>query len=552
VAGKAPSPLVVRVAQGDIVDVRASVVVVSHFNGLAPSGAEAAVDDALGGALSRRSLDGHLGAATYLPARGSRIAADGVLVLCLGEVEKLTEARLPELGYALVDALAAFGLADAATVIHGAKALASHPAKLTRPLLEGIYEALGRLPGAERIHELTIVDVDPARLADIGAAIGEARAPARVHLYLEPEVIPTMPARHPPPVVAGMPGHLRIGLQRAGPILKVTVADGEDAIRSDQADWPEEVERNIINRLDTEVLRQKDPAQSADALRAIGVQLYTAFLDWANLDIRERLERTRGDYVVLGCDQMTVRLPWELLQDGHDFLSRSHRLSRQLEIGGAGRSAAWPPDDGRLKVLIVVDPQQNLPGAAAEGEAIAETLGALSGTDVKLLGPGVRWQELSQALNDDWDVLHFAGHASYDEERHGASGLILADGTLTADDLSTRRYLPRLVVANACQSAKSDGDLFDGAPPTRDLVAGLLSAGARAVVGSMWKVGDKPAATFGKAFYVALAPTGDGVAPTIGMAMAEARDAVAREHPDDPAWGGYALYGSPWKPALTT
>jgi hypothetical protein len=37
----------------------------------------------------------------------------------------------------------------------------------------------------------------------------------------------------------------------------------------------------------------------------------------------------------------------------------------------------------------------------------------------------------------------------------------------------------------------------------------------------------------------------------VGDAVHSARAAVAREHPNDPAWGGYALYGSPWSPALT-
>jgi len=551
VAREHPSPLVVRLAHGRITDARSSVVVVSHFNGLQLSGAQADVDAALGGTLSRRALDGHFGAVSYFPARTARLAADGVLVLGLGEVEKLTPDRLPELGYALVDALAAFGLPSAATVVHGASALEQPAGELACRLLEGVFEAVDRLPGAEHIHELTVVECDAERLEEIRTGIRAARAPTRVHLYLEAEVLSAGPAPPAGPAADGPPAHLRLGLQRAGPTLKVTVAQEEFTIRSDERDWPEEVEARLVDRIDSEILRETDDAARGRAMVAVGGQLFEAFLGWTNLDLPARLRATRGDYLVLGCDQMTVRLPWELLHDGEQFLSRSHRLSRQLEIGGPGRTAAWPPADGRLKVLVVGDPQGNLPGAAREAKAIAKALRGLPGSHVKLLESPVSWGKLSRALNEDWDVLHYAGHAAYDEERHGASGLILQDGTLTADDLSTRRYLPRLVVANACQSAKSDGDLFDGAPPTRDLVAGLLGAGARAVVGSMWKVGDAAAATFGTSFYAALAGGAAGAPTPVGDAVAAARAAVAREHPDDPAWGGYALYGSPWKPALT-
>jgi CHAT domain-containing protein len=72
-------------------------------------------------------------------------------------------------------------------------------------------------------------------------------------------------------------------------------------------------------------------------------------------------------------------------------------------------------------------------------------------------------------------------------------------------------------------------------------------------MGSAWKVNDEAATTFANAFYNALLPAGDGAATraTIGESVRRARRAIVEEHGEgEPAWAGYALYGSPWKHAL--
>lgn len=554
------SPLVIRLAHGDITEAQASVVAINHFNGLAPTGAQAAIDAALSGALARRAaaggLDAHFGATTFLPVTTARLAARAVLVVGLGEVEKFSANRLKEAGIAIVDALATFRIRDVATIVHGA-GTAGVPAKeaATR-LLSGIFEALERVPGADCVREVTIVERDEAQLAEIAEGVTAARAPANVHVYIQPEELPRGPeapaADHAP--TDGVPRHLRIGITRAGPELKVVVASEDSPLQVDTREWPEQDEDRIVARLDSEVLREADRGSRERALRAIGGQLFKAFLGWSNLDLPTRLKEARGNYLILGCDQMTVRLPWELLFDGEDFVCKTHLVSRQLEINAVGRMAAFPASDDILKVLIVGNPTGDLPGAHKEAQAIARALRKTKNAEVKALVGDVSWEDVSRELNNDYDVLHYAGHARFDELRHGASGFILKNGTLTADDLSTRTFLPRLIVANACNSAKADGDLFEGAPPTRDLVQGMLSAGARAVVGSMWKVDDRAASTFGQVFYRALIP-GVGQprgAATVGEAVLRARQAVVDKHGiEQPAWAGYALYGSPWKSALS-
>ena len=45
-------PLLIRIAKGSITDVKATAIVVTHFQGIEPGGAELAVDDAIEGAIT--------------------------------------------------------------------------------------------------------------------------------------------------------------------------------------------------------------------------------------------------------------------------------------------------------------------------------------------------------------------------------------------------------------------------------------------------------------------------------------------------------------------
>ena len=105
------TPVQLRVAVGDIVAARASLIAVGHVNGLRPDGAERALDAALDGAISRRAaagaLDGPLGSAQFVPAAATRVAADDALVVSLGDPGRLELERLHELGAAMVDAAVA-------------------------------------------------------------------------------------------------------------------------------------------------------------------------------------------------------------------------------------------------------------------------------------------------------------------------------------------------------------------------------------------------------------------------------------------------------------
>lgn len=543
-------PFIVRVIRGDITAVRASVVVVNHVNGLGLDGAVAAVDRALGGAIARRgaqgALDARFGATFFLPAHTVALPADSVLVVSLGDIELLNRDRLPELGAAVVEALAAFRIRDAATILHGAGSLGL-PRRATAALfMRGVLDALGTVEGGGELRELQIVEQAHGGLPQIALGVRDAVTaggrPVFVGVEEAGEIAPPAPPRRPSAPVPTVPDHLRVGITRAGADLKVTViGHGAFDVSTTHA-FPAEIVDRISGRLRT-ALGQRDARRRAALLEAIGGQLWKLLLGWRELGMEELIAGSPDGRVVFRLDDATVQLPWELARVGGEFLAHGKEFARQLEIGAYGRPPAVAPPVGPLRVLVIGDPTGDLPAARREARAVAAMLRRERGARAKLLQGSVGYQDVSAALDAErYDVLHYAGHARFDAARANASGLLLADGTLIAEDLRTRTHLPRLVFANGCSSART-GEPFEGTQPTLGMVPGVLAAGVDAFIGSMWAVDDTAAATFATAFYRTLT-AGAGVGQAVRAARCEVID---RHGLGEPAWAGYALYGSPWR-----
>jgi CHAT domain-containing protein len=142
------------------------------------------------------------------------------------------------------------------------------------------------------------------------------------------------------------------------------------------------------------------------------------------------------------------------------------------------------------------------------------------------------------------DVIHYAGHAFFDAERPGESGLVLADGELNGAALAALRRLPPLIVFNACESARlrrstrakgSRGSRSLGVRTNLSLAETLLRAGLAHYVGTHWEVADQSAAAFAGVFYRELLKT------SIGHALVKARRAIRAKRSAD--WAGYVHYG---------
>jgi CHAT domain-containing protein len=144
-------------------------------------------------------------------------------------------------------------------------------------------------------------------------------------------------------------------------------------------------------------------------------------------------------------------------------------------------------------------------------------------------------------MKGGFDILHYAGHGDFDAAQPDRVGWVFKSGLLTARELAGLQA-PRLVVANACLSARTSTK-----PDRADLLPSLADEffrrGVRDYVGTAWEVNDEGAVTFAERLYEALLrPPG---AP-LGEAVREARRALWRQRSlFGSLWAAYQHYGDP-------
>ena len=144
--------------------------------------------------------------------------------------------------------------------------------------------------------------------------------------------------------------------------------------------------------------------------------------------------------------------------------------------------------------LELTQGMQRLPMARAEVESIAP----LYAPAARILVDEAATVAEFLALARESSVVHFAGHAIARPRAPHQSLLLFAEtaddnGVLDAETLLAKLHLNRcrLVVLSACSTAGGSPIGAEGLAP---LVRPILAAGAPAVVGSLWNVGDESAA----------------------------------------------------------
>lgn len=98
-----------------------------------------------------------------------------------------------------------------------------------------------------------------------------------------------------------------------------------------------------------------------------------------------------------------------------------------------------------------------------------------------------------------YDIIHYSGHAFFDNVLPGRSGLLLSDGVLTASDVRFMLDLNRnpIIYANACAAGriKSVSSRFTG------LAAAFIRAGAVGYISPLWSVDDQDASALAAEYY---------------------------------------------------
>jgi len=335
-------------------------------------------------------------------------------------------------------------------------------------------------------------------------------------------------------------------------------------LRSDFALVRETIERSI------------DP--EVDDARQLGQLLYRFLVP---AEFRPLL--AQGNALVFEVDRNLAPVHWEMmvneLEDsgGPPHLALRAPLSRQLKTSYSPPPLPIGRAHGVPRVLVIGDPGdpgegEDLPGARLEAERVAELLTS-KGFDVTTrigapeaggrgpisgFQPASRLEVLRLLFENDYDILHYAGHGDFDPEDPRRVGWLFKDGLLTAAELESLDHVPSLIVANACLSARTSETLATGGDLAAENVEiGLLPSladeffrrGVRNYIGTSWEIDDAGAIEFTDAFYSALVPnsgTSRGESEEIGQALLAARQRLWRERDRYAClWAAYQHYGDP-------
>jgi CHAT domain-containing protein len=180
--------------------------------------------------------------------------------------------------------------------------------------------------------------------------------------------------------------------------------------------------------------------------------------------------------------------------------------------------------------LILGVPDRHTPSIYEELQAVAEVVPQAK----LLLGPNASKSALMEN-GPHSRFIHIAAHGFFRRDNPMFSGLRLGDSFLTLYDLYELKLPAELITLSGCSTGLSviaAGDELIG------LSRGLLSAGARRLLLTLWDVNDDSTAEFMKAFYGRVASH-----PELAWALRAAMIEIRKSHPHPYYWSPFILVG---------
>ncbi len=198
------------------------------------------------------------------------------------------------------------------------------------------------------------------------------------------------------------------------------------------------------------------------------------------------------------------------------------------------------------RILCVITGR--LPGAIRERRYFDDL--ALRLPSLQLTFPRTSAEVMQELRERSFDVIHFACHGEFREDRPGDSvvqlpdGYLLRVGDLEHPDIYSQVGASRpLVFLNACHTGRVESTWTDVGGWAKT----FIDMGCGAFLGCGWEVADRLAATFSEVFYNRLQGVTEQGEPTprrsLGDAVLEARQAVRDLY--NSTWLAYYLYGNP-------
>lgn len=304
-----------------------------------------------------------------------------------------------------------------------------------------------------------------------------------------------------------------------------------------------------------------EPGDWEADLKTIGTMLWEMFVpQYVQFDLR-----TKGYFLEIGTDRTLQRYPMEIMNDGEEFLCLKHALGRYVNGESASMlmtrqhpSYASFATGNKPSILVVCVPEPNPRGdvvfsplryAIAEAESIRNAVPQ----DVEvtaLIGPEATFFKFFETLTQKrkkYHIIHFIGHAYYDDQDPRQSALALYDKNMTTAAIKAcfGNSPPILCFMNACETAKTESVQLNQ-QNVYSLAYAFLEAGSY-LIGSRWQLGDETAASFAKDFYEAVFQKEKTLGEGVVVARQEAR-VRACNGPiglDRVGWLAHVFFGDP-------
>lgn len=560
-----------RLAHGNITQVDTRAIVLGQFRGVVPSGAAKAIDEQLDGVITdfteRRMISANVGEVFIMPANRYRMGADMVLFAGMGAYDDFSGEVLRIVAENAARALVRTKVDEFATVLVS-KGAGMTVAVVLANLLQGFLRGLKEGDQDGRLRSITLCETDQERFAQMHAELLRLTTTSLfddLEVTVEMSELPPLQAPVPAPTPTG-----RAPDAHKDPVYLIVreMTDSRNEAINPAIDAKYTLRASLLTAgskatviTDTIDINGVDLNAHLDLIRSdsfdfnglneFGKKLADLVLPKL---VRTVLSGMKDHQLVVIQDARASRVPWETVCIDQWHPAAAMGLSRKYEAEDLS-VAGWLEERRlaeRLRVLLIVNPTGDLPGAEKEGNRIKALLGGDPAFHVdELWREAATWSAVrARFRSGDYDVIHYAGHAFFDPVKRSRSG-ILCHGrqVLSGRDLIHLEKLPALVFFNACESGKVRGmgaakgekneeATVQGLERNVGLAEAFLRAGVGNYVGTYWPVGDAAAKHFADVFYRALMK-----GSSIGDALQQGRRRVLELKSVD--WADYVHYGSP-------
>ncbi len=296
-------------------------------------------------------------------------------------------------------------------------------------------------------------------------------------------------------------------------------------VTGDKVDYAAELatETEVLSILEGLHFQFRSLRFGGEALRPFAAQLKSrsdAYLEKLYAALIRPLERFLAgrDLAIVPSGALNY-VPFHALFDGKDYLVQSR------EMVCAPSAAIWlllnsRRPSKRANALLMAFADEKIPLVDREIKGIAKTLA----NPTSFIGKRATFSAF-EANAPAFDIIHLACHGQFRPDNPMFSSLHLADGWVTVRDVCSQTLKASLVTLSACETGLSR---ISAGEEILGLARGFLTAGAGALVLSLWTVSDEATERLMSDFYRSLQR---GLGVSASLRIAQSRFIDCDEHP---------------------